>query len=474
MYLSFLETVASVNDKVNALVWGLPMLLLLVGTGLFLSARTGFVQFRHFGYAMRNTLGRVFHRQEAGEGELTPFQAVSTALAATVGTGNIVGVTGAIILGGPGAVFWMWVSALVGMATKYAEVLLSVRYRQRNAKGEWVGGPMYYIENGLGRRFKWLSVLFCLFGVMASFGIGNIAQINSIAGSVNTVAAAFSPAAANHQTAIAVTVGLIIAGFTALILLGGLKRIGAVTEKLVPFMAAIYIVGALAVIIANASRLGGTFALIFQSAFRPQAILGGTAGGAFLLAVKNGVGRGVFSNEAGLGSAPIAHAASSERDPVRQGLYGIFEVFMDTIVICTLTSLAVLTSGVADGNFGVSALAGVGTTISAFATLFGERAGSVIIAIGLMLFATSTILSWSLYGVRCWEYLFGSRAVRAYQIVFILVIVLGASMQLDLVWSISDTLNGLMAVPNLVALLGLSTVVGKLTRDHFQTKTRLS
>ena len=309
---------------------------------------------------------------------------------------------------------------------------------------------------------------------MASFGIGNIAQINSIAGSVNTVAAAFFPAAAQHQTAIAVTVGFVIAGFTALVLLGGLKRIGAVTEKLVPFMAALYLLSALAVVIANAGRLGETIALIFQSAFRPQAILGGTAGGAFLLAVKNGVGRGVFSNEAGLGSAPIAHAASSERDPVRQGLYGIFEVFMDTIVICTLTSLAVLTSGVADGNYGVSALAGVGTTISAFATLFGERAGSVIIAIGLMLFATSTILSWSLYGVRCWEYLFGSRAVRAYQIVFILVIVLGASMQLDLVWSISDTLNGLMAVPNLVALLGLSTVVGKLTRDHFQTKTRLS
>ena len=460
MYLSFIETVASVNDQLNALVWGLPMLLLLVGTGLYLSARAGFVQFRHFGYAMKNTLGRVLHRQEAGAGELTPFQAVSTALAATVGTGNIVGVTGAIILGGPGAVFWMWVSALLGMATKYAEVLLSVRYRRRNAKGEWVGGPMYYMENGLGRRFKWLGVLFCLFGVMASFGIGNIAQINSIAGSVNTVAAAFFPAAADHQTAIAVTVGFVIAGFTALVLLGGLKRIGAVTEKLVPFMAALYLLSALAVVIANAGRLGETIALIFQSAFRPQAILGGTAGGAFLLAVKNGVGRGVFSNEAGLGSAPIAHAASSE-------------VFMDTIVICTLTSLAVLTSGVADGNYGVSALAGVGTTISAFATLFGERAGSVIIAIGLMLFATSTILSWSLYGVRCWEYLFGSRAVRAYQIVFILVIVLGASMQLDLVWSISDTLNGLMVVPNLVALLGLSTVVGKLTRDHFKEKTRL-
>ena len=226
MYLSFIETVASVNDQLNALVWGLPMLLLLVGTGLYLSARAGFLQFRHFGYAMKNTLGRVLQRQEAGAGELTPFQAVSTALAATVGTGNIVGVTGAIILGGPGAVFWMWVSALLGMATKYAEVLLSVRYRRRNAKGEWVGGPMYYMENGLGRRFKWLSVLFCLFGVMASFGIGNIAQINSIAGSVNTVAAAFFPAAAQHQTAIAVTVGFVIAGFTALVLLGGLKRIG--------------------------------------------------------------------------------------------------------------------------------------------------------------------------------------------------------------------------------------------------------
>ena len=469
-----MDKIIEINSAVNGFVWGPIMLALLVGTGIYLSFRVGFIQFSKIGYWWKNTIGKIFQKSEAGEGEITPMQAVSTALASTVGTGNIAGVTGAIILGGPGAVFWMWISALFGMVTKFAEVTLAVKYRERNEKGDWCGGPMYYIKNGLGPKWKWLGVIFSVFGALAAFGIGNISQINSIASSVNSVAVAFHENAKEFDMIIGLITGVVIAIFVALVLLGGVKRIGQVTEKLVPGMAAIYIVCALVVVIANAGTIPGVFASIFQGAFNPSAVVGGAVGVTMKLAITKGVGRGVFSNEAGLGSAPIAHAATSEKNPVRQGLYGIFEVFMDTIVICTLTSLAVLTSGVADGNYGVSALAGVGTTISAFATLFGERAGSVIIAVGLMLFATSTILSWSLYGVRCWEYLFGSRAVRAYQIVFILVIVLGASMQLDLVWSISDTLNGLMAVPNLVALLGLSTVVGKLTREHFQTKTRLS
>ena len=467
-----IQTIKEVNDAIYAVVWGIPMLILLAGTGLFLSARTGFLQLRRFSYAMKNTLGKVFHRQQADHGEITPFQAVTTALAATVGTGNIVGVTGAIVLGGPGAVFWMWISALLGMATKYSEVLLAIRFRERNAAGEWVGGPMYYIKNGMGRRWKWLGSIFCVFGALAAFGIGNIAQINSIAQSVNTAVQAFVPQAADASAAVALTVGLVIAGGVALVLLGGLKRIGAVTEKLVPFMAAIYILGALIVVLAHADRIGSVFQMIFTSAFRPQAVLGGTAGAAFMLALKNGVGRGVFSNEAGLGSAPMAHAASSESDPVKQGLYGIFEVFVDTIVICTLTALAVLCSGVVDGNFGVSAMAGVSTTISAFATVFGEKAGSLIIAVGLVLFATSTILSWSLYGIRCCEYLLGPKSIRVYQILFILLVAFGATMDLQLVWGISENLNGLMAIPNLVALLALNGVVASLTKKHFSAGLR--
>ena len=288
-----IQTIKEVNDAIYAVVWGIPMLILLAGTGLFLSARTGFLQLRRFSYAMKNTLGKVFHRQQADHGEITPFQAVTTALAATVGTGNIVGVTGAIVLGGPGAVFWMWISALLGMATKYSEVLLAIRFRERNAAGEWVGGPMYYIKNGMGRRWKWLGSIFCVFGALAAFGIGNIAQINSIAQSVNTAVQAFVPQAADASAAVALTVGLVIAGGVALVLLGGLKRIGAVTEKLVPFMAAIYILGALIVVLAHADRIGSVFQMIFTSAFRPQAVLGGTAGAAFMQAMKNGVGIGI-------------------------------------------------------------------------------------------------------------------------------------------------------------------------------------
>ena len=377
------------------------------------------------------------------------------------------GVTGAIILGGPGAVFWMWVSALFGMVTKFSEVTLAVKYRERNEKGDWCGGPMYYIKNGLGPKWKWLGTVFAVLGAIAAFGIGNIAQVNSIADSVKSVAIAFNEDAANKEMLICLITGICVAIFVALVLLGGVKRIGQVTEKLVPGMAVIYIVCALVVVFANLSAVPGVFASIFKGAFNPAAVTGGAAGMSIKLAMTKGVGRGVFSNEAGLGSAPIAHAATSEKNPVKQGLYGIFEVFMDTIVICTLTALVVLCSGAADGNYGNNAAAGVSTTVAGFSSVFGAKAGSVILAVGLLLFATSTILGWALYGTRCAEFLFGSKIIRPYQIIFCLVVVAGAVADLTLVWDISDTLNGLMSIPNLIALLLLSPVVIKLTREHF-------
>ena len=467
-----MDAIIQINDTINSFVWGPVMLILLVGTGLYLSIATGFLQFTRFGYAMKNTIGKIFHKGEAGHGEITPFQAVTTALAATVGTGNIAGVTGAIVAGGPGAVFWMWVSALFGMVTKYAEVLLAVKYRERNEHGEWVGGPMYYIKNGLGKKFKWLGTIFAVLGAIAAFGIGNISQINSIADSVNQVAQAFNPAAADAKGTIALITGIIVAVFVALVVIGGVKRIGQVTEKLVPFMAVIYIICALIVVILHIGAIPAVFASIVTGAFNPSAVVGGAVGITVRLAMTKGVGRGVFSNEAGLGSAPIAHASSSERDPVRQALYGIFEVFMDTIVICTLTALVVLCSGVAEGNFGNSAVAGASTTIAGFSTVFGPKFGSSLLALGLFLFATSTILGWSLYGTRCIEYLFGHKAVRPYQICFVIVIVLGAVADLKLVWDISDTLNGLMAIPNLIGLLLLSPVVIKVSKDYFKAIKR--
>lgn len=334
-----MEQFMKINTAVNGFVWGPVMLALLVGTGIYLSIAVGFIQFTKIGYWWKNTIGKIFKKGEAGDGEITPLQAVSTALASTVGTGNIAGVTGAIILGGPGAVFWMWVSALFGMVTKFSEVTLAVKYRERNEKGDWCGGPMYYIKNGLGPKWKWLGTVFAVLGAIAAFGIGNIAQVNSIADSVKSVAIAFNEDAANKEMLICLITGICVAIFVALVLLGGVKRIGQVTEKLVPGMAVIYIVCALVVVFANISAVPGVFASIFKGAFNPAAVTGGAAGMSIKLAMTKGVGRGVFSNEAGLGSAPIAHAATSERNPVKQGLYGIFEVFMDTIVICTLTAL---------------------------------------------------------------------------------------------------------------------------------------
>ena len=462
-------------DYLNGIAWGPWMLVLLVGTGVYLSIRVGFIQFGKFGYVMKNTLGKLFKKQSAGEGEITPLQAVSTALAATVGTGNIAGVTGAIVVGGPGAVFWMWISALFGMVTKYAEVVLSIRYRERNAKGEWVGGPMYYIKNGLGKKWSWLGGLFCVLGALAAFGIGNLTQVNTIAGAINSAidacggnTAAWSVNLFGQIVPISsLIIGGIIAVIVGLILFGGVKRIGSVTERLVPFMAVVYIICSLCVVVTNAGALGKVFAMIFKGAFSAKAALGGAFGITIMKTIQKGVGRGVFSNEAGLGSAPIAHAASSESDPVKQGLFGIFEVFMDTIVICTLTALTLLCGVEAGVNVAWGESAGAELISASFGTIFGNQAGSLIVAVCLSLFALTTILSWSLYGTRCCEYLIGTKLTLIFQVAFVVVLIFGAALKLEIAWNIADTLNGFMAIPNLIALLGLSGVVIKLTKEHF-------
>ncbi len=473
--MSFSEIIGVIDDW----AWSYPLLILLVGTGLFLSIRMAFVQFGKFGHAMKNTVGKMFEKKTAGKGEVTPFQALTTALAATVGTGNIVGVTTAIIMGGPGAVFWMWLSALLGMCTKFCEVVLSVRYREKNAQGDWVGGPMYYIKNGLGKNWGWLGGLFCIFGGLAAFGIGNATQVNSIAESVsnmidnlggNTGADMLSFAGSEFKLSYLI-VGIVVAVVVGLVILGGIKRIGAVTEKLVPIMAVVYIFATLAIIFGNFGFLGEVFGMIFRGAFTPQAVVGAAVGITILTAMKRGVGRGCFSNEAGLGSAPMAHAATSETNPVKQGLYGIFEVFMDTIVICTLTCLTVLCTYCASGQttfaFGES-VAGATIVANSLSTVFRGGVGAVILAVCLSMFALSTVLSWSLYGVRCCEYIFkGNKvAVSIYKIVFILFVIMGSTLSLADVWNIADILNACMAVPNLIALIALSPVVYKLLKEY--------
>ena len=467
-----MDWLANINDAINGVVWGIPMLVLLVGAGLVLSIMTKFIQFRKFGYAMRNTLGKIFKGHTAGKGEVTPFQAVTTALAATVGTGNISGVIAAVTLGGPGSIFWLWITALIGMCTKFSEVVLAIRFRERNKDGDWVGGPMYYIKNGLGKKWNWLAILFCIFGALAAFGIGNAVQVNNITDAVNSAILAFSPSFGG-ATVVNWVIGVIIALIIGITLIGGIKRLGSVTEKLVPFMSVIYILACLIVIIGHIGSIGKVFGSIFQYAFQPQAVIGGAAGAAIKMCITWGVKRGVFSNEAGLGSAPIAHAASSENDPVKQGLYGIFEVFMDTIVICSLTGLTILSafsSGGVSWEYGVK---GGNSIISgAFGTIMGNKLGAIIIAVAISLFALSTILSWALYGSRCCEYIFKTtKCIKPYYVIFIIITLVGCQMGSGLAWDIADTLNGLMAIPNLVALLGLSGIVVKLVKDHFNNKS---
>ena len=452
------------TGTLNTVAWLYIFLPCAIVGGIYLTIRTKAVQFSRFGYAMKNTVGKMFKKAEAGHGEVTPLQAVTTALAATVGTGNIVGTSQAIALGGYGAVFWLWIAALVGMCTKYCEVTLAVKYRERDEKGDWVGGPMYYIKNGLGKGWGWLAILFSVFAALASFGIGNMSQVNSITSSIINAVNAFTPVTDSTSTIMSWVIGVIIAALIAVILLGGIKRIGAVTEKLIPFMAVLYIVFALIVIFAHITSVGHAFALIFGTAFTPQAMGGAAAGIVLKNTIIWGFRRSAFSNEAGLGSAAIAHAATSESNPVKQGLYGIFEVFADTIVICTLTALTIIVSGV-EIPFGVKP--GSELITAALATVFGGKIASLFVAIALMLFAFSTVLGWSLYGTRSVQYLFGTKAIRVYQIIFVIVAVLGCVTSVDVVWDISDTFNGLMAIPNFIAVFGLSGVVAKLTRDHF-------
>lgn len=443
-----MEFFMELNSQLNSLVWGPYMLVLIVGTGVYLTTRTNFMSITKIGYVLKNTLLKMFEKTTVGEGEITPFQAVATALAATIGIGNIAGVATAIALGGPGAVFWMWVSAIFGMATKYGEVVLAIKYREKTPDGRFVGGPMYYIRNGL--NLKWLAAIFAFFGALAAFGIGNMTQANSVAAAME---ATFG---ANKLVS-----GIVLAVATAAVVLGGLKRIAQVTERLVPFMAALYIIGGIIILIIKASSIPAAFGFIFSSAFTGTAAVGGFAGSTIMMATRYGVARGVFSNEAGLGSAPIAHAAATTDSAVKQGLWGIFEVFMDTIVVCSITALSIVVTGVWQTGETGAAL----TTAAFNEGLPGP--GGIIVAVGVLLFAYSTILSWEYYGERCAEYLFGSKAIMPYRVIWIPFILIGAIGGLVTIWDIADTLNGLMAIPNLIGLLGLSGVIIKLTKDYF-------
>ena len=457
-----LATIESINNVVNNFIWGVPAMICIVGVGLLLSIRTGFLQIRKFPYAMKVTIGRMLKKREASDGALTPFQAVCTALAATVGTGNIAGVAGAIAIGGPGAVFWMWISALLGMCTKFSEVTLAVHFREKNAEGDLVGGPMYYIKNGLKKQWHWLAYLFAAFGVLTVFGTGNATQVNTITTAIDSALYNYGVISEQNVSTLNLVIGIILAVLIGLILLGGIKRIGQVAEKLVPFMAVIYIILAIGVVILNYRNIPTVFASIFKGAFSPASVTGGAVG-SFFMSMKKGVSRGIFSNEAGLGTGSIAHACADTRKPVKQGFFGIFEVFVDTIVICTLTALVILCSGV---PVGYGDAAGAELTILGFTSTYGSWV-SIFTAIAMCCFAFSTIIGWGLYGTRCVEFLLGARANRPFMILYALVAIVGATMELGLMWNIAETFNGLMVIPNLIAVFLLSGVVVRLVKEYF-------
>ena len=422
-----LEIIKSVNSVVNNFIWGVPAMICIIGVGLLLSVRTKFLQIRKFPYAMKQTIGKIFDKKDASDGAMTPFQAVCTALAGTVGTGNIAGVAGAIAIGGPGAVFWMWISALLGMCTKFSEVTLAVHFREKNAVGDWVGGPMYYIKNGLKKHWHWLAFLFALFGVLTVFGTGNATQVNTITTAIDSALLSFNIIPESSTKVVNLVMGIIVAILVAMILLGGVKRIGRVTERLIPFMALLYIVLAFGVIILNIDRVPGVFHSIIDGAFHPASVTGGIVG-SFFLSMKKGVARGIFSNEAGLGTGSIAHACADTGEPVKQGMFGIFEVFTDTILICTLTAMVILCSGI---PVGYGADAGAELTISGFTATYGNWV-SIFTAIALCCFAFSTIIGWGLYGSRCMEYLSSEKWVKPFMVVYALVAIVGATMDLGM------------------------------------------
>jgi len=442
-----MQAFQDVLNEASSIIWGPAMLVLLLGVGIYLTVGLRAVPWRKIPYAFHQLWKG---RRPEGDGDITPFQALMTALSATIGTGNIAGVATAIVLGGPGAVFWMWVTALVGMATKYSEAVLAVRYREVDELGNHVGGPMYYIKNGLGDHWRWLGSLFALFGMIAAFGIGNMVQANSVADAVYS----------SFELPTWVT-GVAMAGLTAAVVLGGIRRIAEVAEKLVPVMAIAYLVGSSVVIGINITRVPEALGIIVSHAFTGTAATGGFAGAALWAAIRFGVARGVFSNEAGLGSAPIAHAAAQTNDPVRQGVIGMLGTFIDTLIVCTMTALVIVLTGVwtsGDNGASLSALA-FHTALPGF--------GGYIVTFGLIVFAFTTVLGWSYYGERCAEYLLGIRVILPYRLLWIVAIPLGAMGQLSIVWLLADVMNGLMAIPNLIALALLSPVVFKLTREYF-------
>lgn len=460
------EIINSVNNIFSFLydnILSLAMIVLIIAAGFFLSVRTGFFQFRRFGYVVKNTLGMLFNKKlhHRDSQSVSPFQAVTTALAGTIGTGSIAGVATALVLGGPGAVFWMWVSALLGMVTKYSEILLAVKYREKTESGANIGGPMYYIKNGLG--IKWLAAIFAVFAMIACIGTGNATQSNSISGVLDL----------NFNIAPWIT-GVVLTILVGTIIIGGVKRIATVNEKLVPIMAVFFIIASILALIFNAKAIPDAFVLIFKEAFNFKSAFGGAAGYGILTAMRYGVGRGVFSNEAGLGSAPIAHSASSTEDPVKQGLWGVFEVFITTIVICTMSALVVITSGIYSDAFN----AGVAPSISGAAlssAAFNEAlpyVGGFGVAISTVFFSLSTILGWAYYGEVSVGYLFKKHtktAITVYRIIYVIFVFVGAIAEINTVWLIADCFNALMALPNLIALIGLSGTVVKLTREHFTT-----
>ena len=442
-------------NKLNEIVWGIPMLILLVGMGIFLSIRLKFFQIIKFKLIIKETLMKIIKnilkpdKRKRGEGGITPFQALSTALAGTIGVGNIAGVATAIFIGGPGAVFWMWVSAFFGMMTKYSEVVLAVKYREKNKNGEYIGGPMLYIKKGLNSKF--LANVFAFCAVLASFGMGNMTQANSISAALKT----------GFNIPQEVT-GVIVALLVGIVIIGGIKRVASVTEKIVPFMSIFYILGAVIVIAANYQEIPKSFSLIFGEAFKFKAVSGGILGSVMIKAMYAGIARGVFSNEAGLGSSSIAHAAAITDHPARQGLWGAFEVFLDTLVVCTITALAIITTGV----WRSGELNGVDLSVSAFYSVLGDY-GVWFLALSILLFAFATIIGWSYYGEKCIEFLFSEKMLTPYKFIFVIFVFIGSVLELNTVWKISDTFNGLMAIPNLIALLFLSGIVVKTTKDAF-------